>query len=122
MIVNDEYVPRWAFLKARELLALDVDLGEISRELQLSRKTVAGIAAGTVGHSHLVIERDDPQGEAMQRSRRCRGCGGMVYIWPCLVCQIRQSPPDSARKKNRLSGETLLFKRRRVRRAQRRSA
>jgi len=23
--------------------------------------------------------------------RRCPGCGGMVYLWPCLACQHRNA-------------------------------
>ena len=23
--------------------------------------------------------------------RRCAGCGGMVYLWPCLACSARKA-------------------------------
>ena len=26
--------------------------------------------------------------------RRCPGCGGMVYLWPCLACGCRAAARD----------------------------
>jgi hypothetical protein len=100
--MTPEYVSRWAFLKARELLALDRLPAEIAAELKLLPATVVAIAAGDLTHSHLVIEEDDPLREEMLTARRCPECGGMVYVWPCLVCQMRNLPQPSRAAKNKV--------------------
>jgi len=32
---------------------------------------------------------DDPFSRARRAARRCAGCGGLVFQWPCLTCGIR---------------------------------
>jgi hypothetical protein len=34
-------------------------------------------------------EDDAPPDYIAANLRRCPGCGGMVYQWPCLTCQLR---------------------------------
>src|SRR5687768_5518648 len=96
--MNAEYVSRWAFLKARELLALAQPVVDIAAQLKLLPATIEAIAAGELTHSHLVIEEDEPERDAMLTSRRCAGCGGMVYVWPCLTCQLRAAPASAPRR------------------------
>ena len=39
---------------------------------------------------------DPPPGYDEAAVRRCPGCGGKVFRWPCLVCQLRgHLPPDT---------------------------
>lgn len=43
------------------------------------------------------VEEDLPEDDAppdyiAANLRRCPGCGGMVYQWPCLTCELRQRP------------------------------
>ena len=37
-------------------------------------------------------EDDAPPNYVAANLRRCPGCGGMVYQWPCLTCRLRASP------------------------------
>ena len=32
---------------------------------------------------------DDPFSRARRAARRCPGCGGLVFQWPCLACELR---------------------------------
>jgi hypothetical protein len=36
---------------------------------------------------------DSPPGYDELAVRRCPGCGGKVFRWPCLVCQLRGDVP-----------------------------
>ena len=71
---------------ARDLAAAGWSLRRISRRLQLNRKTLQRVLSGPL---RLAEIEDDPFFEIRQRARRCRGCGGLVYQWPCLACQLR---------------------------------
>jgi IS30 family transposase len=33
---------------------------------------------------------DDIFSELKKRAKRCPGCGGLVYEWPCHACHMRQ--------------------------------
>jgi hypothetical protein len=37
-------------------------------------------------------EDDAPPDYIAANLRRCTTCGGMVYQWPCLTCQLRARP------------------------------
>jgi hypothetical protein len=37
---------------------------------------------------HLLPEGDTPPGYDPANIRRCQGCGSLVYLWPCLACQM----------------------------------
>lgn len=37
---------------------------------------------------HLLPEDDTPPGYDPTHIRRCSGCGSLVYLWPCLSCQM----------------------------------
>ncbi len=70
---------------------------EIARELELSVWTVQRIAndpdlqADLVPECALPVDDGPPDYEAAQL-KRCPGCGGMVYHWPCLACRDLDSP------------------------------
>ena len=32
---------------------------------------------------------DDPYWELKLKAKRCTGCGGLVYEWPCRTCHMR---------------------------------
>lgn len=36
-------------------------------------------------------EGDAPPGYDSTNVRRCRGCGALVYLWPCLACCLSES-------------------------------
>jgi len=58
----------------------------ISRECNVNRKTVQGIA------DKIGIERPKRQFTApsvSSKPKRCSECGGMVYM-PCLLCRIKK--------------------------------
>jgi hypothetical protein len=43
------------------------------------------------------VEEDLPEDDAppdyiATNLRRCTNCGGMVYQWPCLTCELRAGP------------------------------
>lgn len=109
------------FLRVRELLAENIPRNAIAAKVELPVETVNDIAAGRAKPSRIIVDPDDPQHEAALNSQRCPGCGGMIYRWPCLGCQIaaqRLAPPQT----HRLGGERLKEKRRREARNRRRAA
>jgi hypothetical protein len=57
----------------------------IARRIQISPLTVYRIVHG---QWHPVNEREDPHWEQKLRAERCPGCGGLVYQWPCLACEL----------------------------------
>ncbi len=69
---------------------------EIARDLDLAVGTIARIASDRKLRRRKLdlltdadLPEDDPPPEyAARRLRRCPGCGGMVYQWPCLACRL----------------------------------
>lgn len=119
--MSTSHLSRRDFLRVRELLAENLPPNDIATRVALPVETVNDIAAGRAKPSRIIVDRDDPQHEAVVNSQRCPGCGGMVYRWPCLGCQIaaqRLAPPQT----HRISGERLKDKRRREARKRRRAA
>lgn len=80
---------RYVIDQVKTLLAQgELSQREIARRLKISRGTVNAIANGR--------RRDRPEpdpnediGLFVGPPRRCRDCGGMVYM-PCLLCQVRR--------------------------------
>src|SRR5512138_3839320 len=75
--------------RVRMLLAAGLSHQQISRRMGVSRRTVARIAAA--GRRQLVaadISDERPAGFDQECLNRCRGCGGRIYLWPCLRCEI----------------------------------
>ena len=76
--------------RARMLLAAGLSQVQISRRTGLSRRTVARIAhQGRRQLTAADIHDDRPAGFDRQCLDRCRGCGARIYLWPCLVCEVR---------------------------------
>jgi hypothetical protein len=65
-----------------------------------SRARKRGAAAAEANDPFMpdLPEDDAPPDYVATNLRRCPGCGGMVYQWPCLTCEIRglAVPPRSA--------------------------
>ena len=81
-------------------LAVSPELAESIRSLDAqgwSQRKIANyhnLSTTTVfrilhGQWHPVDEREDPLWELKLRAERCSGCGGLVYDWPCRVCEVR---------------------------------
>jgi hypothetical protein len=82
------YLPRRIWLRVRELLAAQTALETIAEVTQLSPSTIAAIASGELQPSRIVVDDHDPNREEILKAQRCHGCGALVYVWPCLGCQM----------------------------------
>jgi hypothetical protein len=83
----------------RRLLHQGVRHVEIARRFDLAVGTIARISSDRKLRRRkleLLAEADLPEDDPppdyeSRRMRRCPTCGGMVYLWPCLTCQLRGS-------------------------------
>ncbi len=81
----------------RRLLRASVRHAEIARRFDLAVGTISRIASVRRlrrAKLHLLTENelpeDDPPPDYLAANlRRCPGCGGLVYQWPCLACRLR---------------------------------
>lgn len=84
---------------------------DIARELQLSPWTIARVADDLrrfdIHPPAVPLPAELPRDEAPPlfapgQLRRCPGCGGMVYLWPCLACRmaarLRPPPPPAGQQ------------------------
>jgi hypothetical protein len=80
------------FLAVRRGLLAGLRHVEIARELDLGVWTVDRIAARLRYENDPAAaelpEDDAPPDYAAAKLRRCPGCGAMVYVWPCIACQM----------------------------------
>jgi hypothetical protein len=83
---------------------------QIARETGLSVWTISQIATSRRFEDYAIPTEELPADELPAddgppdfeagNMRRCPGCGGMVYQWPCLTCELRElaeNPPPDAR-------------------------
>jgi hypothetical protein len=90
-------VTPWELVKVRRLLAAQWRFVEIARELELSLWTVQRIAndadlqVDPLPECALPVD-DAPPDYVAADLRRCPGCGGMVYHWPCIACEALNGP------------------------------
>lgn len=71
----------------RRLAAGDWAQRDIARQLNISPTTVHRVLRGV----WVPVEAsDDPYAQLRMQARRCRGCGGLVYEWPCRTCRMRE--------------------------------
>lgn len=78
--------------RVRELLREKVPQREIARRLPISRASVMLIARG----KDSPRPKPTPDSESTEgpspfrpcRKRRCRQCGAMIILWPCLLCTL----------------------------------
>jgi hypothetical protein len=117
-----EYVSRRKFLLVRERLAQQVALAEIAAETGLSTATVVAISEGRIGPSRIAVDDDHPLRDEMLRAKRCPGCGGLVFIWPCLACQITGAITPVPASQKRTNREPAKYKRNRVKQRAKRLA
>ena len=98
------------FHLVQKMLRSQVRHCEIARATGLSVWTISRIASDLrFSGRHLAprdetphAEREDCQADLPEDDappdyvatnlRRCTSCGGMVYQWPCLTCQLRARP------------------------------
>jgi hypothetical protein len=81
----------------RRMLRAGTRHAEIARRLDLAVGTISRIASVRRLRRlklHLLREdelpEDDPPPDYVAaRLKRCPGCGGLVYHWPCLACRLR---------------------------------
>jgi hypothetical protein len=94
----------------QKMLRSQVRHCDIARELNLSVWTISRIAGDLRRHGRHLAPRDEfphaeredypadlPEDDAppdyvATNLRRCTSCGGMVYQWPCLTCELRARP------------------------------
>lgn len=84
-------------VRVKRLLAAGWRHVEIARELELSVWTIQRIAndprlqLDPLPECELPVD-DAPPDYTAADLRRCPGCGGMVYHWPCIACRDLNSP------------------------------
>ncbi len=65
---------------------------EVAQIVGVSRVTVNRVASGEwAGYRRTVLSTATWHQPHPEPARRCPGCGGMVYLWPCLSCRLRAS-------------------------------
>jgi hypothetical protein len=74
------------------LLAEGLTQRRIARKVGLCLTTVNRIANGNWQHCGRTCPADENIHEVDPASAtRCGGCGGSVYVWPCLYCEISEN-------------------------------
>ena len=118
--MSSEYVSRTLFLLVRERLTEPVTASEIATETGLSTATVVAIAAGRIRPSRIAVDDDHPLRDQMLNAKRCPGCGSLVFVWPCLACQITGEIAPVPAPRKRTNREPAKYKRNRVKQRARR--
>lgn len=72
----------------RLLAARQLSQRKIARQLGVSRATIGAIANGRRPDYEPRQPRDEEPLRPEGPPRRCRGCGGLVYL-PCRLCRVR---------------------------------
>jgi len=81
------------FYAVRRALLAGMRHAEIARELNLSLWTITRVADGLRFVTDLVTDEqlpvlDAPPDYLAKNLRRCPGCGAMIYLSPCIACQL----------------------------------
>jgi hypothetical protein len=98
------------------MIAQQQPLEIIAEITQLSPSTIADIGSGELQPSRIVVDDHDPNREEILKAQRCRGCGALVYVWPCLACQMCTAVAEPEPVAGRVRGLALKHKRRREQR------
>lgn len=114
--MSHAYLSRHKWLQVRELLDQQQTLAAIAEVTQLSPSTIAAIASGELQPSRIVVDDLDPNREEILKAKRCVGCGALVYIWPCLACQMSTAVAAPKPVAGHVRGLALKHKRRREQR------
>lgn len=88
--LNHRFAPR-----IRDLLALHLSHDKIARRLGMSPANVGKIARQLAAETPPLPD-ESPPGFEERNLRRCPGCGGMVYLWPCLTCGVAACEQQAA--------------------------
>lgn len=72
--------------RAKLLIFQGISHLSISKRLGLHRATIARIARGDLEAPEP--REDHPPGYDERQKRRCPTCGHLVYLWPCLACEL----------------------------------
>jgi hypothetical protein len=93
------------FTRISELAAQGHSQRWIARRLGIDRETVAQILREAQRKPPEVIfpsdvprPEDDPPGFDPANLRRCKGCGALVYLWPCLACCLAEEANEATSK------------------------
>src|SRR5262245_9011971 len=113
------------FQAVRRALAAGLRFTEIARELDLSVWTISRIANERRFQQDDVAESDLPEDDAppdygAQNLRRCAGCGALIYVSPCLACEMATAthPAPEVADDPEEEVDALTWKHRRWRRKQ----
>ncbi|MCP4900022.1 MAG: hypothetical protein GY906_23890 [bacterium] len=92
-------------VSVRKLLARGVGVGEIHRRTGVSALTIR-----TIREYPSLRSRPDPPSRfrKLRKKRRCPVCGGMVILWPCVLCspeEVDEEEERSVRAADRLMPE-----------------
>ena len=71
---------------ARYLLERGWTARAVQRTLRLTRRQFDQLLSHLGDRAAIA---DDPFSRARRAARRCGGCGGLVFQWPCLTCELR---------------------------------
>lgn len=71
----------------RYLLEQGWSAHQVKRTLRLTRREFDHLITPL---SDSAAIPDDPFWRARRAARRCGGCGGLVFQWPCLTCELRE--------------------------------
>lgn len=115
--MTSEYLSRRSFLIIRDA-AEETEPVELAARLGLAVETVLEVLAGKRRPSRIVVDDDHPLRDEMLIARRCKGCGALVFTWPCLACDIASGASRATQQ--RVTGVGLKDKRRRTKAAARR--
>jgi hypothetical protein len=73
------------------LYSRGMTLRTIARRTGVSLSTVVRLTRASGRRPReMVLPDDPPPSYDPTLLRRCPGCGGRVYVWPCLLCLIRE--------------------------------
>jgi hypothetical protein len=56
--------------------------------LAVRRALQGGVRQVDIAKEFELPEDDAPPDYEAAKLGRCPGCGGMVYVWPCIACQM----------------------------------
>ena len=115
--MTSEYLSRRSFLRIREL-ATEMTPGRIAAEVGVSPDCVIQVISGERQPSRVVVDEDHPLRDEILTASRCRGCGALVFAWPCLACAMHSGSHAAT---PRISGRDLKYKRSRTARRHARS-
>lgn len=79
---------------------------KISRAVGVSRGTIGAIAKGHRPRIRTTEERWGDPNRSLGPPQRCGGCGGLVYMTPCLLCRVRTiKAAELARMRRNAAGD-----------------